>query len=309
MEALVTTVIMGILSMAFMAVLLMNYKTNAKLDNMQDTLNAVRAIKERISKDVREGRSLGDVYGTQTTDPANVDPLTGLPIPLIVGSAGFPSSNDPVYGGNSPPPQPTGWPAATVSSPYTLSNQCLIVQIPVLDDHADTSTQHFRDLNQLGWPTQIPASFSSSGIEQDNVETHVYRVVADPSNAGEYLLQFASFGGAGGAITGFTGYNSSVHTFGPQTLVSGIIGPIDSVTGLPKVFQFISPKRSGTPVDSIPNPSYTAEYTGVVCNLEIRRHQDMSTHQKNFSVTPIGMKIEVFLRNNALATSAGAPSQ
>jgi hypothetical protein len=307
MEALVTTVIMGIVSTAFMAVLLVNYKTNAKVDNMQDTLNAVRAIKERISKDVREGRSLGDIYGSTQVDHSYIDPTTGQPSTMVVGSDGFPSTNDPLYSTGAP--AIPGWPTATTGSPYRLSNQCLVVQVPILDDHQDTAQGHFRNTAAVGWPTQIP---NPNGLgPQDNVETHVYRVVQDPDTAnhpGEWLLQYASFGGASSALSNFTGYNPTVHTFGPQTLVAGVIGPLDA-NGNPKVFQFISPKRSGTPVDSIPNPSFTAEYTGVVCNLEVKRHQDMSATQKNFSVTPTGMKIEVFLRNNALATSAGAPNQ
>jgi prepilin-type N-terminal cleavage/methylation domain-containing protein len=301
-ETLISTVIMSVISFAFMSVLLVNYKTNAKLDNMQDTINAIRTIKERIAKDVREGRSLGDVYGTDTFDA--VDNLH-----YVVGSSKFPSTSDPIYG-SSAPSAPTGWPAP----PWTLSNQCLVVQIPVLDDHADTGGKHFRSTTALGWPTQIPAI--GAAPPQDNVETHVYRVVADANNAGEYTLQYCSFAGAqaaGATGTGFTGYQPSAHNTlatgaRAETLITGIIGPLDS-NGLPKIFQFVNPKNSDLPIDSIPNNGLdVAEYTGVVCNMEIRRHQSMGTTRKDISLTPIGMKLEVFLRNNALATSVGQPA-
>lgn len=302
MEALISTVIMGFLSCAFMSVLLVNYKTSAKLDSMQDTINAVRAIKERLEKDVREGRSLGDVYGTDVSDP-----VTNMT--FVQGSDTFPSTADPIYGAGNDPPVPNGWPAANVTTPYQLGNQCLIVQLPILDDHNDTGGKHFRSKTAAGWPTQIPPLHGNP--PQDNVETHVYRIVPDQNNPGEFLMQFASFGGAnrptvGAVNTGFTGYSYSAHTFGPETVISGIIGPLDA-NGNPKVFQFVSPKRSSTPVDTIPIPADVAEYTGVVCNLEIKRHQDMSTKRKDISITPIGMKFEVFLRNNALATSVGQP--
>jgi type II secretory pathway pseudopilin PulG len=59
-ETLVNTTIISFVALAMMSVLLMNYKTSAKVQSIQDNVSAVRAIKERIGTDVREGRSLGD---------------------------------------------------------------------------------------------------------------------------------------------------------------------------------------------------------------------------------------------------------
>jgi type II secretory pathway pseudopilin PulG len=303
-EALISTVIMSIVSFAFMSVLLVNYKTNAKLDSMHDTINAVRAIKERIAKDVREGRSLGDVYGTDNYD-------SSADMHYVTGSNKFPASNDPLWSGGIP--IPSGWSAT--NNKFTLSNTCLIVQIPVLDDHADNNGKHYRSTTASGWPTQIPAA-NVSTPPQDNVETHVYQVVADPTagHSGEYRLEFCSYAGAGSGSTGFTGYDPAAHNTitasgqKAEVLVSGIIGPLDS-NNVPKVFQFINPKASNVPVDNISNAADNiAEYTGVVCNLEIKRHQSMAATRKDISVNPIGMKLEVFLRNNALATSVGQPA-
>lgn len=294
-ETLVTTTIMGVIGLAFMSVLLMNMKTSAKVNNMTDTINAVRTIKERIGKDVREGRTLGDVFGDNFTDPSSG-------IEYTIGSASFPCNRNPVYGTGAP--TPAGWSAP----PYTLSNTCLIVQIPVLDNHNDSGTTHALNAGAVGWPTLIPqgAGNPAAPCNQDNVETHVYRVLADPDNTGEYILQLASYGGRA-----VTGYLPAAHTStAPQTILKGIIGPMDTVTGLPKVFQFVNKTDlTGTPRDSIlPDGAHSPEYTGVVVNLEVRRHQFTSTTRRDISITPVGLKLEVFLRNNALATTAGQPS-
>jgi type II secretory pathway pseudopilin PulG len=299
-EMLVTTVVMSILALAFMGILLVNFKTNAKIDNMQDTINAVRMVKERIGRDVRMGRSIGDVYGAQYVDPA-----TGMQ--FVQGSDLFPSTQDPVYG-NAAPPTPTGW----SSPPWRLGNQCLIVQIPILDNHNDTTTRHQVDPNKMGWPTMIPAGQGSPppATNQDNVETHVYMIVPDANNPGEYLLQYCAF--AGYPVAGYNpgAHNTLANSNGSaQTLLTGIIGPLDSA-GNPKVFQFVSKTNSnGTPDDSIlPTPQCSPDYTGVVVNLEVKRHQTTVKTRRDISLTPIGMKLEVFLRNNALATSTGQPS-
>lgn len=294
-EMLVTTTIMGFIALAFMGILLMNYKTNAKVNNMQDTINAVRMIKERIGRDVREGRTLGDVFGVETTDPA-----TGML--YVTGSDRFPEANrNPIYGAAGVTPA-TGWP----SPPWTLSNRCLIVQIPVLDNHADSGTQHALDTTKVGWPTMIPQGWGAPAApcNQDNVETHVYEILDDPNNPGEYVMQFSSYPGMQ-----VPGYLPNAHRVLGQTLLTGIIGPVDG-SGNPRIFQFINKTdMSGAPRDSIqPDGTHSPEYTGVIVNLEVRRHQDTRVNRRDISITPIGMKLEVFLRNNALATSTGQPS-
>jgi hypothetical protein len=292
-EMLISTTVMSMIALAFMSLLLVNFKTAAKVDNMHDTLNAVRTLKERIGRDVRGGRALGDVYGLDQFDSRTQQYF-------VTGSDFFPASHDPVYGATAPA-APLGWPAP----PYRLDNQTLIVQLPICDDHQDANGEHHVNPNGQGWPTMIPAGSGNpvTATNQDNVETHVYRIMPDPSNDGEFIMQCASFGGFAVA-----GYDPAAHTTGPQTILTGIIGPLDA-NGQPKVFQFVDKTDSnGAPQDSIlPNPSYSPNYTGVVVNLEVRKHTDMSKTRKDISLTPIGVKMEVFLRNNALATSTGQP--
>jgi hypothetical protein len=187
-EVLVSSTIMSVLALGMMAILLMNYKTNAKVNAIQDNVDAVRAIKERIATDVREGRSLGDVFGEQ-----KIDNTVNPPLIYITGSDRFPEpTRNPIYGGTLPF-VPSGWPLP----PWRLNNRCLIVQIPVLDNHADTNAgQHGQNPNAIGWPTMIPAGWTGGGpaptSNQDNVETHVYMVVPDPDNPGEWIMQLAS---------------------------------------------------------------------------------------------------------------------
>jgi type II secretory pathway pseudopilin PulG len=297
-EMLVCTTIMGFVAMTFMSILLVNYKTNAKVSSISDTVSAVRTIKERIGRDVREGRTLGDVYGTQKLDPVNGGTY-------VTGSDHFPdATRNPIYG-SAVPIVPDGWGAP----PWRLGNNCLIVQIPVLDNHADASGKHVHDTTKMGWPTTIPQGWAQNGPptpnKQENVETHVYRVLPDPAHEGEWILQMASYGGMA-----VPGYVPEIHTYGPQTILTGIIGPIDPSTQAPKVFQFVNRiEAHGTPHDVIePDGSNTTEYTGVIVNLEVRKHQQISAKRKDVVAKPIAMKLEVFLRNNANATSTGQPS-
>lgn len=291
-ELLVSVTVMSIVALAFMPILLINYKTNAKVSNVSDTANALRTIKERLGKDVREGRSLGDVYGDPATDPAS-----GLT--YNTGSATFPSANDPIYGNNIPP-----------GAPYTLSPTTLIVQIPITDLHNDVGGTHNINATNLGWPTQV----NVAGSIKDNVETHIYRVVPDPENAGEWLMQFTSFPGAPVSDANPPApqrpysYDPNVHNTGPCTILKGIVGPLDAMNN-PHVFQYLNRAQpSAKPVDA-PSGQFIAEYTGVIVNLEVRQHQESSKSRTDIALQPAGMKTEVFLRNNTLATSTGIPVQ
>lgn len=288
---------------ALMASSITVFKQSFKISNMTDTTDAVRLIKDRIGKDVREGRSLGDVYGTDVTDNSVTPALT-----MTQGSDQFPCTRDPIYGNGESPP--AGWPSTWGSTPYTLSNTCLIVQVPIGDNHNDSNGVHAWNSANVGWPTEIPVGSGSPATStiQDNVETHVYMVMADPNNPGEYMMQYSCFPGYA-----TTGYDPKAHSISGQTVLTGIIGPLDA-NNVPKVFQFIDKTDSkGTPQDSItpvttPSGAFVANFTGVVINLEVRHHNTVSLQSKNISVQPIAFKTEVFLRNNAVATAIGQPS-
>jgi type II secretory pathway pseudopilin PulG len=318
-EVLIAAAIMSVIATAFLSILLVTYKANAKITNVTDTASALRQVKERLGMDIRAGRTLGDVYGTGFYDPPGPQPAS-IWVPQGVDT--FPGASNPVYGAGQAPP--AGWPASWGPTPYQLSNTCLIVQVPIGNNHNDSGTTHAWSTNAalLGWPTAIypnTAAYTAAqraqgpgnppvGVPFDNVETHVYKVVADPDNAGEYLLQWCSFPGYP-----VPGYLPAAHSMAkPQTILKGIVGPMDNGGNL-KVFQFIDKtKPAGVAQDAIsdtngnPNPAYVANYTGIVVNLEIRTHTESVIGRKGISIQPVGFKTEIFLRNNAIATTNGS---
>lgn len=300
-EQLFAMVVTSIIAMAVLGSFTINYKASEKVFNSSETTSAAHNVIARIGKDIREGRSLGDIYGiTPTSDQ----------FPVLVADGG----TDPNYSSGQTPP--AGWPAGW-TTPYQLSNQCLIVQIPILDNHNDTTNGKHAQLSaNTGWPTCVSPGQGSppATTTEDNVETHVYMIVADPNNPGEFLMQYACFPGMA-STAGGGNYVPAAHSFGPQTICSGIIGPLDSGSGLPKVFQFLDKTdATGQPHNQIEDQSgvhdgaLVANFTGVVVNLELREHRFVNKKTRNISLKPIGFKTEVFLRNNAMATSSGIPA-
>lgn len=303
-EMCIVALIMAFVSTAFLGILIATYKTNAKVTNMTDTITAVRLVKEKLGVDIREGRTLGDVYGSTFVDNG---------VDIREGTASFPGNKNPCYGAGQTPP--AGWPWA--GPPYALSNTCLVVQIPIGDNHLDSGSTHNIDGTKMGWPTaiyptQLPAysgvMYAGLGPGNpvvdnpwDNVETHIYQVLPDPNNAGEWRLEWCS-------VPGFAvpGYLPAAHSQSPQVLLTGIVGPLDG-NGTPHIFQFIDKTdTTGVARDTIlPSTGYVANYTGVVVNLEIRQHQESNVLRKDISVQPVGFKTEIFLRNNAIATTNG----
>lgn len=283
-ELVVSTLIMTFVSTAIFALLANMGTLSQKVSNKMDSVNAARTVLEKISQDVRTGRSLGDVFGSQVI----LSPATATSA-VVMGTQGsdvFPAQLNPVYGAGQQPPN-GGWPWG--GGPYQLNRTTLIVQVPVFTGN--------------GFPTAIPAGSGNpaAATVQDNVETHIYRVVADPdviNHPGEYVLQVSR-------IPGFmvNGYAPGAVNSRPQTILSGIVGPFDAQGNL-NVFQYLDKTNDATAGDtSISNPALIANYTGVIVNLEILKHED-----GNLRPQALAVKTEVFLRNNALATTVGQPS-
>lgn len=279
-ELSIATVVMAFTSIGVFALLLTTMNSGNKLNNKSDTIDVSRTALERISRDVRTGRSLGDVFGT----------LVGG---IIQGSSTFPSNQNPVYGAGQSPPN--GWPVwadGRSLSSFVVDSQTLIVQVPIFDAN--------------GFPTAIPAFSGSpaSAQVQDNVETHVYRVLPDPQRTGEWIVQWAKFPGMAAA-----GYVPSTAQSQPQTVCTGIIGPLQN--GTPCVFQYIDKTdASGTPQNTIPNGGRDiAAFSGLIINLELTHHQNSSQIAGTWKQPGVlALKTEVFLRNNSLATTVGMPS-
>jgi len=268
-------------SAASVVTLVAQNKVSQKFGNKMDALNGERIAVERIGRDVREARSLGDVFGEKI-------PFTyqGNPITFVEGTDQFPSNNNPIY---LDTPPPNGWPSWSTDSGVTgpgrwkLSNTTLIVQVPIFDAN--------------GFPTRIPKDAYGAGRPQSsqaNVETHIYRVVSSDQIEfpGEFQLEYVQVPGMAVA-----GYVPADQQRGPQVVLKGIIGPRDNGGDL-AIFQFLDRTDStGVAHKTISNPAAVANYTGVLVNLELRKHDKGDTHD-----AVVGFKTEVFLRNNALAT-------
>jgi hypothetical protein len=279
-ELAISTVVLAFASMAIFSALLSTLQCSHKLNNKCGTIDSFRNTVDKVCRNVRMGRSLGDVFGSTSGG-------------MVQGSSTFPSNRNPVYGaGQAPPNRWPVWADGLAPTTFTAGNQTLIVQVPIFDPS--------------GFPTAIPANTGNpaSTTVQDNVETHIYRVVADAQNPGEWILQWARIPGMAAA-----GYNPAYAQTEPQTICKGIIGPLRD--GNPRIFQYIDKTDpSGTPQDSIPNGGQTiAAFSGVILNLELINHDDSGRMEGVWKQPAvIAFKTEVFLRNNSLATTVGMPS-
>lgn len=151
-EMTIVISVMAIISTAIFSILISTLASYRKLDNETSTVQVVRNAIERIGKDVRMARSLGDIFGAtdQTVFPD--------------------ATNNPIVGNSYVWPT---WSDGTTPSSFTLGGDTLVIQIPIFDNN--------------GFPLQVPGYAGSS-----NVETHIYRVLhraTDPSD--EYVLEYA----------------------------------------------------------------------------------------------------------------------
>jgi type II secretory pathway pseudopilin PulG len=291
-ELLVVSLVMGFLSAAAFGIIVSTMGQGRTLEQKCDGINAARNALDKIGRQVRMGRNIGDCFG-------DINPLSGV----VTGTPNFPGSNDAIYGNGAADP-PGGWPVwadSSAPSSFTMApypgdgtcngNNCLICQVPVFDAN--------------GFPLGIPPGYKSPGSSVvanptttgTVVQTYIYRVLPDPANPGEFLLQVAVIPGYGQPAAG-----------PPRTLAKAIVGPINPATGQPRIFQYIDRVNpTNPPVDGIPagGTPPAANYSGVIVNLEINSHQS-SVNQADSK--PLALKSEVYLRNNSMATSQGLPS-
>jgi prepilin-type N-terminal cleavage/methylation domain-containing protein len=285
LEMLFSVSIVGLAAAGISGLVMLNSISSVRLFNKIDNLNAARQIVERIGMDVRMARNVGDVYGMTSAIPGYTEATDQFPLQS-------PSGKNPLYNSGQMPPAQYGgafpsspWP----NKPYRLSSQCLIVQVPVFD--------------QFGFPTTVTANQYGAGnpaVNSDNVDTLVYQLVPDPDNAGEFMLQGACFPGR--LVWGPGCLNSPFLSSPPQTLIKGIVGPMDDdPSDTPRVFQFLDRTDvSGTPINEQQISTATlTNITGVIINMELKR-QDREKTQ----ASTIGIRSEIFMRNNKLSTTS-----
>lgn len=291
MEMLASALIMGLVGAGIAGLVILNGMTERRMSNKVDNLNAARTALERISRDVRMARNLGDVYG------APIQLQTSPVVWGIGGSNTFPAASNPIYPYGAPsnfhgwPPAP--WPPGP-NPGYTLSNQCLIVQVPVFDAN--------------GFPVGMAKGHGNPPLtaNEDDVDTLVYMVVKDPSSPDShptFMLQ----------VAGFPGPTSSLGLISnpPMTLVKGIIGPTAnpgpvSLSNQPVCFQFLDKTLSGVAQDIGTNQNglTNVNLTGVIVQFEVLNNAASAS-----APTVVGVKSEVYARNNNVQTVTATDDQ
>jgi len=230
--------------------------------NRSTGLMEANRFQAQLEHEIHMARFIGSQYGNGSNAPGNLN-----------GANSFPVSQDPYYGSGSPPAGFLGYPASTSNSVwpsppnYSLSPQTLIIQVPIFD--------------QDGFPT-------GDGYGLWNVDTYVYQILADSTKPGlgQFVMQKTVFPGV---HTGTFANNAPPYPSNdPQTVVNGIVGPInplgpaDPTAGTPKpsVFGFFTgsaPTYVGNPnpILSTPLPSQannlngSGGINGVSVNMEI----------------------------------------
>jgi type II secretory pathway pseudopilin PulG len=288
-ELMVATLLLGVVAAGLVGLVVVNNTQSERLVNKVSNISDVRQAVERIGRNIRMARSVGDLYGLYpyptdklvdnhgtggaTTDSSilkqnsvNTQALEDGTVTLSAST--FPAPGDPSWGAGQVPS--TGWPWPSLY-PYSLSQQTLIVQVPVFDSSG------------------YPVMWSGTAINLESVDTYVYQVIADPSNTGQYLLQ----------VAGFPGYGSSMQTSSiPQTILRGIVGPVDS-NGRISIFHYVSNANPSSLYTDVPD-NVVSTISGIVLNLEVLRKTEGP------QPSTIGFKTEFFMRNNTTATVIGS---
>ena len=286
-ELLVATAIMGFVAAGTLGLVYLNWKTNQRVENKTDAVNAARQAIERISYEVRQARSVGDGYGyvippsgqvvdlasgavTVTTDTSVVDPA--MLVPPSPPASQFPAAGNPYTTLSQAMISGNGWP----NPPYQLGSRCLIVQKPVF------TAQGF------------PAGQSYNGFTIESLDTYVYQVLPDPVRTGEWRMQVAGF-----PATGSTMQSPRVA----KTILTGITGPLDA-SGQPRVFQYLLSASSAPRDGATLSAGEIDDVSGVTCTLEVRQSQASATSiRKGMQQAVVPFKQEIYLRNNTLTTT------
>jgi len=265
-ELLVSILLMGTTFAVIGELVVLNTFASTKLTNAVDgEVGCSRALR-RICEDVRSARIIGNVYAAYAVQNQFPDMTAGSidPYNSVLPSGGWPSAGL--------------WP----SIPYKLGPQTLILQLPAYYQNPSNSSDP-----KNGLPLLLPASSLGSGSApistMENVDTVVYQLVPDPVNTGTYQLQVARFQPA---LSPSSGIPSSARPSlnPPQTILVGIIGPINPADGTnkPAIFQYLTnpPMTANSPpvllAPPAPPPPLTTPPTpptqilGVSVNVEVQ---------------------------------------
>lgn len=246
-ELVVASVLVGFALSVVGELVVLNTFASTKLTNKTDgQIGCSRAIR-RIAEDIRQARVIGNIYATNGSNnyASGTDP--GVDPSLIAPTGGFPAAP---------------WPPV----PYKLGPQTLIVQQPVL--YSDSSNPA-NPLN--GFPIRLlQGSISTSpavpAVAMECVDTLIYQLLPDPDVAGQYILQVARFPG----LQQVPGNRTKPALNPPQTVLKGVVGPIDPANpGPPAIFQYLTSPQETAPI-STPTAQQASTITGVSVRLEVK---------------------------------------
>jgi hypothetical protein len=306
---LIATVITSFVMMAMSTLLFTNTAEYNRLFTRTDSLIAASVAFDRLGRLIRMARSLGDIQGDTmiATDPYAAFPpgpsgdafaVQSNSVDLSQVEAGtacnisakFPSSADYYYNASTGALFSTigtwPWSSSMTKGQYTLSEQTLILQVQCFDTSGIPLV--------IAGETNLPA-----------LDTYVFNVLQDTTRSGpvpQYMLQMACFPAAAGITNMPTGMKPGV----PVTLCTGIIGPLNTTTGLPSVFQYINSSDNSTQTNfddstgtGVANEDDLILFKGVVVNVQVANTDGAGNTQD------VALRSEFYLRNNSSATILG----
>lgn len=249
----------------------LNTFASTKLTNKTDGQIGCSRAMRRIAEDIRQARIIGNIYSTNGSNnyASGTDPGQDLSIRPPTG--GFPASP---------------WPAV----PYKLGPQTLIIQQPVLYSDSSNSAN---PLN--GFPVRLlPGSISTTPtvpvVAMECVDTLIYQLLPDSDVAGQYILQVARFPGSQTVL----GNKRKPALNPPQTVVKGIVGPMDPASpGPPAIFQYLTSPNETTPI-STPTALQASTITGVSVKLEVKIPNSLNGANPEIAAE----HVEAYLKNS-----------
>lgn len=312
---LVATLIMALVATGIMGLVSLNTAESAKAFTRADSINASRVALDKVGRLVRMARNIGDVQGTTcvasdsymlfppgpsgdrfSVNDNKVDATSVAKGTNCSSSALFPSTADSFYGPNAPAAtslnsKVASWPwGGGINNPYLLDQKTLIVQVQCFD------------------PNGMPYCVTGSQ-KLPATDTYVFKVIPDTNKiaAGAtkyYALQMAVFP----AAAGMTNAPPNMQAGIPQTLLTGLVGPLDS-NGEPAIFQYLSSPNDTVTCNfdrsnasGMANELVLPTFKGVILNLMV---MNVDGRGKANVLTSRG---EFFLRNNSQASLIGPSS-
>lgn len=293
---LIASLLLGFSLAAIGEVMVVTAMTSNKLTNRASGIADSRTATRRIQADIREARNFGDSYDIPQDNSA------------LYQNNYFPCSDNPIYEIGSGPQHFSsrwswsGWPTSWGTPPYKLDPQTLIIQQPVvfLDPTNDPLHSSFSSSSPQNNLNGLPIEGSITA-GRNNLDTIVYKLIQDPNEPTEFILQRARFSGEDPVSQ--SSYKAMINP--PQTVLTGIIGPLPTNGGTtPEIFSFFT--KSGVPgqfSELDPNtldttPSITNNIIGAGVDIELKKPDSSTGHANAAYLQRMGIHTEAFIRYN-----------